>query len=158
MLHVPEYSNKARKSVSEAVRASHMMFLAEKRGTVVKDLGVDLLVLKEKHLAEVPRVEVTGVEVVEGVGETVYRPDKTGWFKIQVDREENLIEAVFYPLGKNEPSIVIRGEDSRVVYQTIIRRELITKLDHAAYLGKELEKAAIALRLGRPYVQEDPLF
>jgi dihydropteroate synthase len=45
-----------------------------------------------------------------------------------------------------------------VVYQTIIREKLITKLDHAAYLGKELEKAAIALNLGRSYVQDEPLF
>ncbi len=158
MLHIPEYSNKARGSVNEAVRASRMMFLAEKRGTVVKDLGMDLLLLKEKLWTEHTISLNPGIKVVEGFGETVYRPDKTGWFRVQLDRNRSLIQAIFYKTGEKEPSVVIEGEDSRVVYQTIIRRKLITKLDHAAYLGKELEKAAIALKLGRSYTQEDPLF
>ena len=87
----------------------------------------------------------------------MYRPDKTGWFNVHVDRDENKIVAVFYPAGGTEPSAVIKGDDARVVYQTIIREGLITKLDHAAYLGKELEKASIALKLGRSYVQDEPL-
>ncbi len=160
ILHIPEYSVKARGSVSEAVAASRMIYLAEKRGTVLKDLGVDLLRLKEKRWKE-EEYEPTQEEntrVLQGVGETEYHPDKTGWFKIQVDRKDNQIVAIHYPPGSNEPDAVIKGEDARVVYQTIIRENLISKHDHAAYLGKELEKAAIALRLGRSYVQDEPLF
>jgi len=37
------------RGVTEAVEASRMMFLAERRGTLPKDLGVDLLVLKDKR-------------------------------------------------------------------------------------------------------------
>jgi len=158
MLHIPEYSVKAGGSVRDALRASHMMFLSERRGSVVKDLGMDLLQLKEKRWTEHSYSLDTDIEVLTGVGETVYRPDKTGWFNVHVDRDENKIVAVFYPAGSKEPSAVIKGDDARVVYQTIIREKLITKLDHAAYLGKELEKAAMALKLGRSYVQDEPLF
>ena len=159
MLHIPEYSVKAKGSVRNALRASHMMFLSEKRGTVLKDLGMDLLYLKEKRWIEHEySLEENTVDVLQGIGETVYRPDKTGWFNIHVDRDENKIVAVFYPVGSKEPSTVIKGDDARVVYQTIIREKFITNLDHAAYLGKELEKAAIALKLGRSYVQDEPLF
>lgn len=158
MLHIPEYSVKAKGSVHEALRASHMMFLAERRGTVVKDLGIDLLMLKEKRWIEHEYNLDDSLDVLPGVGETVYRPDKTGWFSVHVDRDENKIVAVFYPTGQKEPSVVIKGDDSRVVYQTIIREKLITKLDHAAYLGKELEKAAMALKLGRSYVQDESIF
>ena len=160
MLHVPEYSVKARGSVSEAVTASRMMYLAERRGTVLKDLGLDLLLLKEKRWKEEryePTLE-TDTRVLLGEGNREYHPDKLGWFKIQVDREAKQIVAIHYPPGSKEPVTVIKGEDSRTVYQTIIREQLITKHDHAAYLGKELEKAAIALRLGRSYVQDEPLF
>ena len=160
MLHVPEYSVKARGSVSEAVTASRMMFLAERRGTVLKDLGVDLLILKEKRWKEQryePAIEEK-TRVLLGEGESEYHPDKAGWFKILVDRESKEIIAIHYPPGSNEPGTIIKGSDSRTVYQTIIREKLITKHDHAAYLGKELEKAAIALRLGRSYVQDEPLF
>lgn len=158
MLHIPEYSVKAKGSVRDALRASHMMFLSERRGSVLKDLGMDLLQLKEKRWTEHTYSLDTDIEVLQGVGETVYRPDKTGWFNVHVDREENKIVAVFYPAGSKEPSSVIKGDDARVVYQTIIREKLITKLDHAAYLGKELEKAAMALKLDRAYVQDEPLF
>lgn len=158
MLHIPEYSVKAKGSVRDALRASHMMFLSERRGSVLKDLGMDLLQLKEKRWTEHTYSLDTDIEVLQGVGETVYRPDKTGWFNVHVDRNENKIVAVFYPAGSKEPSSVIKGDDARVVYQTIIREKLITKLDHAAYLGKELEKAAMALKLDRAYVQDEPLF
>ena len=160
ILHVPEYSDKVRGSVFEAVTASHMMFLAEKRGTVLKDLGLDLLVLKEKRWKELEYdlSNEKNARILQGTGETEYHPDKKGWFKIQIERNTKEIVAIYYPPESNEPDTIIRGKDSRSIYQTIIREKLISKHDHAAYLGKELEKAAIALKLGRSYVQDSPLF
>jgi dihydropteroate synthase-like protein len=160
MLHVPEYSVKARGSVAEVVRASRMMYLAEAKGTAPKDLGLDLLMLKEKRWRE--EAYDAGVEsraqVVHGVGENDFKPDKAGWFKVQVDREAGEIVAAHYRPGEDEPSTVIRGGDAREVYQTIIRLNLVSKLDHAAYLGRELERAALALKLGRSYTQDEELF
>jgi dihydropteroate synthase len=40
----------------------------------------------------------------------------------------------------------------------IVSRGLVTRLDHAGYLGRELEKAEIAIGLGRSYSQDEPLF
>ena len=57
-----------------------------------------------------------------------------------------------------EPEAVIRGTGATEVYQTIIRKGYITFLDHAAYLGRELEKAEIALATSRSYQQEEPIF
>jgi dihydropteroate synthase-like protein len=158
LLHVPEHSVKNRGGVREAVEASRMMFLAERRGTLPKDLGVDLLVLKEKRWAEEPYKESPGAETLQGTSETGFSPDGKGWFKIAVDRELGEIAAIHYPPGEEEPDVVVRGRDSREIYQTIIREGLVSKLDHAAYLGKELEKAHIALVLGRSYVQDRSLF
>ena len=126
----------------------------------LKDLGLDMLFLKEKRWKELdydPSEEKT-VQTLKGIGETEYYPDNKGWFKIQIDRKTKQIVAIYYPAGSNEPDVIIKGEDSRSIYQTIIRKQLISKHDHAAYLGKELEKAAIALKLGRSYVQDSPLF
>ncbi|OGD52762.1 hypothetical protein A3K81_06680 [Candidatus Bathyarchaeota archaeon RBG_13_60_20] len=160
MLHVPEHSVKARGSVREAVRASQMMFLAEAKGTVPKDLGVDLLLLKEKRWTEeaYDGSLYGSARVAEAVGEDVFRPDEAGWFKVQVDREAGEIVALHYLQGSDAPGTIIKGVDAREVYQTIIRLNLVTKLDHAAYLGRELEKAALALRLGRSYMQDEDLF
>jgi dihydropteroate synthase len=56
------------------------------------------------------------------------------------------------------PGSIVKGTKAVDIYQTIIRNKLITKLDHAAYLGNELQKAEIALKLDRSYQQDEPLF
>ncbi len=158
LLFTPEYSDKARGSVRELATASRMMFLAQLRGTPPKDLALDLLLLKEKRRVEEPKAGHAGRRVIRASGDTNFHPDASGWFRIQVERDEKLIEALFYRPGREEPEAVVRGSGATEVYQTIIRKGLITSLDHAAYLGRELEKAEIALRLGRSYAQEEPLF
>jgi dihydropteroate synthase-like protein len=160
LLHVPEHSVKARGNVNEMVTASRMMFLAQRRETMPKDLGIDLLVLKEKRWTEEkynPENE-NCVNVFNGTLNENFLPDETGWFKIQVDRINKLIVALHYPSGKMNPENIIKGKNAVDVYQTIIRNKFISNLNHAAYLGSELEKAAIALKLERSYVQDEPIF
>jgi dihydropteroate synthase-like protein len=137
-----------------------MAFLAEAKGTAPKDLGVDLLVLKEKRWTEeaYDASPERSAMVAEGVGDGKFRPDEAGWFKVQIDRAAGKIVALHYPEGGDTPQTIIKGDDATEIYQTIIRLRLITKLDHAAYLGRELEKAALALRLGRSYRQDEELF
>lgn len=52
---------------------------------------------------------------------------------------------------------LIDGDTPRQVYYKIIEMGLITRLEHAAYLGKELYKAYIALRFHLHFNQDDPL-
>ena len=49
---------------------------------------------------------------------------------------------------------VIEGSNARALYQAIIARQWVSELSHAAYLGKELAKAELALRYGFKYVQD----
>lgn len=160
ILFTPEYSVKGKGSVVEISTASKMMFLAQSNDSVPKDLGIDLLILKEKRWLEQPKVKINKIEtlIVDGLIDVEYVPDKVGWFKIQIDRENKLIEAVFYHYGESIPAVNVVGKNATEIYQTIIRRKMIGSLGHAAYLGRELEKAEIALKLGRSYVQEESLF
>jgi len=159
LLFVPEYSQKAQGSVREVVTASKMMFLAKLRETPPKDVGIDLLVLKEKRWLEdrYDREAEEGVEVIEAVGDDLNKSDEMGWFRIQVDREKKQVVASHFR-DADRPDLTVVGRDARAIYQTIIRRELLGNMDHAAYLGKELTKAELALRLGRSYLQDEPLF
>ena len=54
ILLATEKSDKAKGTVAEEVAAAKMMFLAKKRGSVPKDLGIDLLILKDKRVHEEP--------------------------------------------------------------------------------------------------------
>lgn len=160
MLFTPEFSVKVKGSVRELATASKMMFLARNKTTVPKDLGIDLLVLKEKRWVEEPYAEheVPKARIIKSIEEVDFTPDKTGWFKIQIDRDNKMIEALFYHNNEEKPSAIVKGKEVTEIYQTIIRERMVEKLDHAAYLGKELGKAELALKLGRAYVQDEDLF
>jgi dihydropteroate synthase-like protein len=159
LLFIPEHSTKAKKSVRETSRAAKMMYLAKRRETPPKDLGIDLLALKEKRWREQPFDEdsESGARVIQATPEQDGAMDSRGWYKILVDRTSDELVAIHFD-GSGRPDVVVRGRNAREVYQTIIREGLVGRLDHAAYLGKELHKAELAVLLGRSYVQDDPLF
>ena len=85
-----------------------------------------------------------------------FKLDPKGYFLIRVDRKSKKIEVGFCA-KTNVVSITIKGNKPIDVYQTILKEKIIDGPDHAAYLGRELQKAYIALQLGIEYVQDDEL-
>ena len=51
----------------------------------------------------------------------------------------------------------LAGPDAESVGGALTEWGLLTRLDHAAYMGRELAKAEAALRLGLAYRQDEPL-
>ncbi len=48
----------------------------------------------------------------------------------------------------------VRGERWQDVFYTIVKNGNVSLLDHAAYLGRELYKAELAIRYGRSFEQD----
>jgi len=161
ILLTTEVSDKARGSVKELSLASRLMFLAKIRSSVPKDLGLDLLFMKEKKLKEEPydkRVEGS-IKVIRSKSDLVRNMDPKGCFKILLDRDENEIVTLYYPsYNLDQCSLIIKGKKAEDIYQTVIDLRLVSLYDHAAYLGNELQKAQIALITGKNYLQDNPLF
>lgn len=153
ILFTPEESGKARGSVYELSVASQMMFLARHRGSVPKDLGINLVLFKDKRRSG-GVVEKVDVPVIEAEGGMKFVRDKMGSFKIMV--EDGQIKAVLYQ--GMEPRTALTSDSAKKLYEEIINRNLVSRLEHAAYLGAELQKAEIALRTGKDYVQDFELF
>ena len=86
--------------------------------------------------------------------------DKKGSFRINVDYgttvESSRIVATHFK--KNQADLVIVGHSAKEVYEEIITKELVSRMEHAAYLGSELQKAEIAMLTGKEYVQDFELF
>jgi tetrahydromethanopterin S-methyltransferase subunit A len=80
--------------------------------------------------------------------------DPHGYFLIRVVNEQ--IEVGFVT-NDHIISKKIVGTDATTLYNTIIRHKLLTRLEHAAYLGKELYKAELAVKHGKTYTQEAAL-
>ncbi len=151
-----EASDKTRGNVAEVRKANDMMALAKFRDSVPKDLGLDLLILKEKRRISDEYDEKIEKEarVIEARPTAEFRPDPRGTFRIFV-RGSDLIAALYTDKG---PEVVVRGKTSEEVCTEIARRGLVSSAEHAAYIGRELQKAEIALKTGRGYVQDRELF
>lgn len=162
LLLTTEVSPKTKGAVRELHQSTQMMYLARRRQAPPKDLGVDLLLFKTKRFPELPYEPLPDADYpkVDVSRETlVHRLDATGYFTFHIDRTQSQIVARHYDSGSSDvPTIELKGTSAQQLIDAILSRELVSQLDHAAYIGRELAKAEIALITGRPYIQEAPLF
>lgn len=79
--------------------------------------------------------------------------DKAGYFVIVPKSNGNEILVEHYS-NANKLLRIIKGDNARDIYWTIIENEWITELSHSAYLGKELTKAEMSMKLGFKYIQD----
>jgi len=82
--------------------------------------------------------------------------DPKGYVLIRINEKTKMLE-LGHCRRNNEIETLIEGKTPQDVYFSACQKGLISRLDHAAYIGKELEKAFIAQQLGIPYVQDNPL-
>ena len=153
LLFTTEASVKTSGCVAELARACEMMYVAKVRGQAPKDLGFNLLRLKDKRLqttyfdeslAEAEKVKVKTVS-----------PGKLddSYFKIFITKDS--INAVF--IENDNLKTQFTGTSAINICNEITFRGLASG-SHAAYLGRELAKAEIAFKLGKNYVQDADLF
>jgi len=85
-------------------------------------------------------------------GAEEFRIDPLGYFVVSVKEGEI---AVQHHVPDGRPSqFLFRGKNAIDLYRSIVRENLVSKFDHAAYIGKELARAEAALKSGQPYVQD----
>lgn len=82
--------------------------------------------------------------------------DPSGFFVVLLNRPIGLIVCEHYENNGNHTH-TIEGKDAALVAATVVELGLVSRLDHAAYLGRELAKAESALRTGADYVQDAAL-
>jgi dihydropteroate synthase-like protein len=155
-----EASQKTRGSIWELHRATQMMFLARQRQGHPKDLGIDLLLLKTKWFPEAPYTAIEDIPT-QDVSDTslTHKRDSTGYFTFHVDRKNyRLVARHYLTMRVSTPDVVLTANTAKSLVAAILQRKIVSRLDHAAYIGRELAKAEIALKTGRPYTQEEPLF
>ncbi|MHC1625059.1 MAG: dihydropteroate synthase-like protein [Methermicoccaceae archaeon] len=145
VLFTPEYSPKARGSVAELRRACEMMMLSAIRSTSPKDLGLDLLILKEKRRR--PQVKTEGC--VDALKKEHWRCDPKGAYLIGISDDGYIVAR------REDDGMCIRGRTAKEVSDHILMSGGVSLLEHAMYLGRELERAELAIRLGRSFAQDD---
>jgi tetrahydromethanopterin S-methyltransferase subunit A len=80
-------------------------------------------------------------------------PDPAGYFVLYADRTRRVLALEHY--GKDGVlDTILEGNTAAELYTPAIEQGLLSRLDHAAYLGRELARAEHALTSGEPYVQD----
>ncbi|MEM0203121.1 MAG: dihydropteroate synthase-like protein [Archaeoglobaceae archaeon] len=144
LLFTTEASPKTTGSVRELRIASYLSKMAKLRNSPPKDTGMSLLALKEKVRYETTRVESF---LIAKESKEFHRDPKGDFI-------------IFIADGKifcKHEKATVAGKKAKEIIDTILELGLVSRLDHAAYLGRELMKAEIALRLGKNYVQDQDL-
>jgi len=81
-----------------------------------------------------------------------FEQDPRGFFIIKVENDEIAVEHRLNDGRKTKYEF--RGKIAEEIYRKILNENLVSRLDHAAYLGKELARAEMALKEGEEFVQE----
>jgi tetrahydromethanopterin S-methyltransferase subunit A len=82
--------------------------------------------------------------------------DPKGFVIISIDPEYQEIVVRHY-LPDHTPAHIMRGRTAEPLLLGLLREGIVTELSHAGYLGVELTKAEMALKLGKPYEQDKPI-
>lgn len=80
-------------------------------------------------------------------------PDPAGYFVVFAERDRGAIMVEHYS-NKGILDVVITGEKPAEIFFPIIDKGLVSRLDHAAYLGRELARAEAAIQCESEYVQD----
>jgi len=151
LLLTTENSGKTRNSVKELKRAIELSFLAKSKGALPKDLGFDLLLAKGKGRGLDFDIKAAHVIRVPDSSPS-FKADPKGYFNIFVDLDKKEIIAAHF---KDNYDFVFRGTNAQSISKNIIEKDLVSILEHAAYLGRELQKAEVYLKLRKGYVQDE---
>jgi tetrahydromethanopterin S-methyltransferase subunit A len=79
--------------------------------------------------------------------------DRAGYFVIYPDARAKRLVVEHYS-NQGVLDCVLEGASPGAIYTTAIERQLLTRLDHAAYLGRELARAERSLLENGPFIQD----
>lgn len=108
-----------------------------------------------KHLKRIrDRVDSGFSEIkVKTTAGRKFKPDSRGFFVIHVDNVRKRIVVEHYSYDRKIKSR-IAGSRAKDLCGTLISRGLVSTLEHATYIGRELIKAEIALENNLKYRQD----
>ena len=79
--------------------------------------------------------------------------DPAGYFVVYPDRIHRCLTLEHYT-NKGVLDRIVTASTATALYASVIDAKLISRLDHAAYLGRELARAEHALQSGEDYIQD----
>lgn len=98
-------------------------------------------------------VRQTPVERIQAIEPARLTLDKAGYFVVYPDTRSARLVVEHYT-NQGVLNCVLEGTSTGALYNAAIDRQLLTRFDHAAYLGRELARAEHSLLTGALFVQD----
>lgn len=127
----------------------------------VTDLDIIMAAVRKAATETVPVLEdrapaaALSFERIKARAPERLRLDPAGFFIVLPQADGNILLEHYENNGRL--SHVIEGRQAALIASTAIERGLVSRLDHAAYLGRELAKAELSLKSGALYEQDAAL-
>lgn len=138
--------------VNELKSASQLAFIAKLLNSPPKELGVTAFAAKSST-HNIQSVDTDAQYAVADFETGSHTPDPKGSFRIGIDRSSNRILCEH---RDNEGKVQrLASQQMHALLREILSRKLVGSIEHSAYIGAELSKAEIALRLGHDYQQDE---
>lgn len=106
-----------------------------------------------RALADVEPIHVSAPPVLQAEEPDQVEIDKAGYFVILPQPAKGTIIVGHYSYD-NRLLRAVEGREARALYWTLVKNRWVTQLSHAAYVGKELARAELSMRLGFRYIQD----
>jgi tetrahydromethanopterin S-methyltransferase subunit A len=126
---------------------------------LVGDTSIDRLLACVSDLAArdpgpfVEVIEDNGLEPIMTAEPKRLIPDPAGFFVVYPEQARRRLVVEHYT-NAGVLDCVLEGGSPSALYGEIVERKLISRLDHASYLGRELARAEMSLATGEPYIQD----
>lgn len=148
----PVLKNVNRKQIAAFLRQVELVSLiGEERDAVILDAAREVAA-SDPGAFEVAPADA-GIETVRAAEPQRLVSDPAGFFVVYPDAPMQRLVVEHYTAAGVLDS-VIEGSTPAAVAAAAIERDLLGRLDHAAYLGRELARAERSLATGEPYVQD----
>jgi tetrahydromethanopterin S-methyltransferase subunit A len=95
----------------------------------------------------------TSIDTVQASEPQRLTLDPAGYFIVYPDVRRRMLVVEHYT-NAGVLDCVLEGSSPAALYATAIERKLLSRFDHAAYLGRELARAERSLLAAEPYVQD----
>ncbi|MFX1410873.1 MAG: dihydropteroate synthase-like protein [Promethearchaeota archaeon] len=153
ILFTVEHSTKLMGGVAELKESTKLCYLSKYNKSPPINQGIQIFKAKGKTSQVVPKFNKIGAIIVERFDDS-YIQDKKGYFKIFIDRYSRKISVLFFS-NEHKLSKTLIGTNAEALSKRIMEENLTNDLSHMNYLGRELKKAEICLKLGKPYIQDE---
>ncbi len=164
LLLMTDYSVKCRGGTKEIVKARDLAFAAKKRNTPPIGHGINILLAKSRTDFELEIPIKKDLEIVDLTSDDGalysmdYEMDPKGSFTIWINYQNQKIYVSHLGISSKKPDLLLISSEARMLFEEITKRGLLSKIDHAFYLGRELERAEVCLYLGKTYIQNEQTF